>query len=171
MNFDNEVADFVMDLEAFPIHEIDYKFQMKNDTVAFFKNVWEDPQYGGSCLDPIVNYRKTSTPGLMQRTEIGNSLRQEISLNYEQNMKSRYFIIQNVLVQEMTDHAIFVDIFLLTNQEYKAEDLALLEKIKTNNHYSYAYQHEMSVFNSDKDFVKFEEIRYLLNGISRMFYY
>ena len=73
------------------------------------------PIYGGSVLDPVINYIKINdTSKEEQRTELGNTLRQDIALAYYNHKPLKYYVIQNVYIHEKEDHALFVDVYLLT---------------------------------------------------------
>jgi hypothetical protein len=110
-DYKGDTGKFVQYLEGFPFDEIDKKFQFNGKNAWFFQQQWENPYYGGSSLNPVINYLSSDDSQIVERLEIPNSLRSKIA-----NFKNPKFItVKNVEIKANLDHTKFVDIFLLTD--------------------------------------------------------
>ena len=88
-----DAEKFVRMLDSYP-QDMDVKYQMDNKT---FYHHWLNEEYGGSILDPVINYEKVSESfEAYDRVEIPNSLRQDIADSQIKDPK--YYVIQNLIV-------------------------------------------------------------------------
>jgi len=85
--------------------------------------------YGGSVLDPIVNF-ETLKDGTKFEKRIPNYLRDDLEEIAAENVTCRHFTLKNVFIHEKSDHAFFVDISILITGELDHDEIQMLTELE-----------------------------------------
>lgn len=167
----DQVPKFIIELEDFP-QEIFEKFKKENKADVI-KSEWENEMYGGSVLDPIVNF-ETLTDGNKFEKRIPNYLRDDLEEIAAENVSCRHFNLKNVFIHEKRDHAFFADISILITGELDHDDVQRLTELEDQFEGTFQQNHEKYLKDKgayEDSFTRMDDIAHLLSGYGRFIFY
>lgn len=167
----DQVPKFIVELEDFPAEIFDkYK---KENKAQIFKTEWENEMYGGSVLDPVVNF-ETLKDGKKFKKKLPNYLRDDLETIAEENVTCRHFNLKNVFIHEKSDHAFFADISILITGDLAHDDIQLLTELEDQFEGTFEQNHQKYLKDKsayEDSFTRMDDIAHLLTGYGRFIFY